>query len=748
MDISLDLFLKKKLSISYQYQKYRILFDVSKEVFLEHIEFFYHFLLYPLYLHRKEVELVSFPFPDKQIEIDFTYLHTNIDSIFFYLYLEAFLSLTKKETLPPMKKGNYPSFNTEQKRAIRRIFGPVCLLAPAGSGKTKTLVARITHLLYQGISEKHILVLVFNKKAEEEIKERLNNPSLEVRTFHSFCYQIIKENTNYELYTEDSSLFTRSLLEEIVMREKVVFQKEKDVMIPYIKMLARVESELVSRDEMYFDLNHEKVDFYPIFQSYLKLIEREEMMSFDDLLYLALCLILKDGALRFRLQKQYQYILVDEFQDLNQVQLLLIRILALPENHLFVVGDDDQTIYGFRGANVSSILNFKKMYPKSYQLTLKWNYRSGVRLVEHAREFIDHNFTRVGKDFSSYQKELGDVSVFISHNFQEEGNALLRWLEGKENVAILYRYKEYGMFLQFFFMANGYEVEYSISFAKEFSLLYTLLSCLLNSFIEKRARILCEKLHLPYPNGVMNESEFFSKLGDRFLTVYETLQNKDISFRTFCFLLRMKEEDFLPKYVQNEEYTRSFLNSFISFFGGVKGLYSFLKRRRKGRKRCDVVFATIHQVKGMEYDSVCYFHMEKPKDLSYLEEERRVSYVAMTRARKNLLITASSIDIDYLKEYFCFRKLQDVSDRELDFKIDSLKEELDSLNQKILLLQKDQDYLKEKFQYEVRDDGLQYFCNQFSALQTLFIKKEKIGHDLFYYQEEKNARCLVFPRKK
>lgn len=744
LEISLHLFLKGKITLSYDKTCYRIRFDITKEEFLSKVEFLYHHLLYPLYLHRKKITLLSFPFSDG-IKIDSSYLHTNLEALWMHLYLEAWVALVQEPILPKIKKRTDPSLNLEQRKAVRRTFGPVCLLAPAGSGKTKTLISRVFYLLDGGVKEEQILILVFNKKAEEELKERLQNPSLEVRTFHSFCYQILKEYTNYELYTEDASFFARSLLEEVVMEEKVVFQKEKNWMEPYIEKLSKVENELIPLTEMELEVEGKRHSFYPVFTAYLSLLKREEMVCFDDLIYLALCLILENGTIRRRLQKKYQYLLVDEFQDLNPAQLLFVRILALPQNHLFVVGDDDQMIYGFRGAKVDAILNFCKMYPRGYQLSLKWNYRSGKRIVLHAKEFIDHNFIRYTKDFTSYQEKLGEVSIFLARNFKEEAEAVVRWIEQIEGeVVIIYRYREYGLFLQLFLSVLGYGMEESLSFQREFSFLFTLLFCLLEPFEEKMARRLYAELHRKYPSSVKNTVSLFKDLGNRYYEVYEYLQKQDLSFQKFCFLLRVKEDFFLPNHMQNESYAESFLENFIDYFGGVKGLFAFLKQKKKKKKRRNLLFSTIHQIKGREYSSVCYFHMERPRDKNTMEEERRISYVAMTRARENFMMTASSYQAAYIKEYSCFSRFRDFSNQELEKKITELKEKEKDVRLRISLLERDQNYLKDHFEYEVREEGLHYFCKQVNQLEDFQEEYKKIKQELFYYEEEKEARRIVF----
>lgn len=196
----------------------------------------------------------------------------------------------------------------------------------------------------------------------------------------------------------------RDLLQKAVDQNfKVSFKRNRDPLDPFLDALRRAKMELPLIDEVQVDIGDQTLPFEGVFKSYLDLQTRHRFYTFDDMIYLAVRILLNDDALRHEYQGPFEYVLVDEFQDLNRAQLLLLQIFALPENNLFVVGGDDQMIYGWRGAEVRHILDFPRRFAVSQDCTLSTNYRSSKEIIRHSRWLIDHNFkSGVGRDIFAY----------------------------------------------------------------------------------------------------------------------------------------------------------------------------------------------------------------------------------------------------------------------------------------------------------------------------------------------------------
>lgn len=739
----------KKPKLNFSSKEYEIIFDVPKEIFLKQIVFLYEHLLYPLYYHHKKIILIDYPFTSYHPSISPLLIHSNQEAIEMHLYLEAWTSLLKTNQdnnanlLYPLE-----SLNKEQKKAVGKIEGPLCLLAPAGSGKTKTLVNRIFSLLNRGINSQKILVLVFNKKAEQELKSRLSTISVEIRTFHSFGNSLLKQYTDLEFYQEDPIELENTLLEQVITKHHhLVYGKSSDPLKLYREKLSQVKNNLLPMSQMELEINHQTLYFYPLFKDYLHLLQEEKLYDYDDMLYLSLCLLLKNGKLRDNLQAKYQYILVDEFQDLNNAQLLLLKIVALPQNNLFVVGDDDQMIYAFRGASVKPILDFKKNYKSAVCLQLTTNYRSKQRIVYHAKQFIDHNLERVTKEINSISKSSGEVEIMIGKDFKEEALHLIRWinkLPSTLTVAILYRYQVYGYILKFFFATEGL-ISKDDKALNHFSKLFILLEFFLEPFSLSLATKVAKFFSITLNQNQKNQSSVFQILDTvaLFSKVAELLKKKDISFRYFCILLKINSSFFFDQEEITEDKLFSFLESLISHFGGVKKFYFAWKKKTVTEVR-PIIFETIHKTKGNEFDAVGYFHMEYPSEIKCLEEERRISYVALTRAKSHLLITIDTYQFPrFYREYLQNSKLEVLSNDSLVKEYDNIVAGLKEKQSLLLLKLKDIFQMERRLEYEVQEEVATFYKIQRNNLYVLKQKIKKLKEEEFSYREEIWARSLL-----
>ena len=402
---------------------------------------------------------------DYQEPVSSSSLHQEIASLWHALYLEQLRSFWELPPEPPLRPGSYypldDALDPGQRAAVDHLFGPIRVLAPAGSGKTRTLINRIIRLLNQGADPTRILALAFNKKAADEminrlqargipVARRMNQAGVVVRTFHGFGYEIIRRvlGWNYDGAREQERL--RQLMQQAVSRHhRLTQRRNQDALEPFLAALSRAKMDLLPLQQMTVETEEESLPFAPVFGDFLRLQKAQRFCNFDDMIYLALVLLLERGPLRQELQQRFQFLLVDEFQDLNAAQILLMNILAMPQNNLFVVGDDDQMIYGWRGADVRHILDFPARFGGAVDCTLSTNYRSAQAVVRHAAWLIRHNRHRVGKQMQAAPgAPAGEVLFQASGSLWQQAQEAVRWIRERRDAggaewpdfAILFRY--------------------------------------------------------------------------------------------------------------------------------------------------------------------------------------------------------------------------------------------------------------------------------------------------------------------
>ena len=321
-----------------------------------------------------------------------------------------------------------------QAEAASHFTGPMRVLAPAGSGKTRTLTARIAALRSRGVPAGNILALAFNAKAAEEMQTRLNEMALtgiETRTFHSLGYEIVREAYGWQYKEENETLIeqlSRKQLEEVLHLPEHPGEVRR-LLENGEKLLREAKSGLIPFDQLHLNDGMHVQDISRAFRALLDAQIRRELLNFSDMIYFALRALLENPALCRRRQRLYTFILVDEFQDLNPAQMFFLRILALPQNNLFVVGDDDQLIYAWRGADVRHILDFSDFYPQAGSIVLATNYRSGSRIVRHGRWLIENNPARVAKDIRPASGAAhGRLELLLAQTPALQAQAAVAWM--------------------------------------------------------------------------------------------------------------------------------------------------------------------------------------------------------------------------------------------------------------------------------------------------------------------------------
>ena len=355
------------------------------------------------------------------------------------------------QTLPAHTIDN--DLDPSQQAAAATVSGPIRVLAPAGSGKTKTLVNRVLNLLNQGVAAERILALAFNKKARDEMQDRLERrgtQGVEVRTFHSFGYEIVREGLGWTFGGATQKKTAKALMKSAILEHtQLPALRNQDPLDAFLAGLRKAKMELPALSTVTVEYGDKMYPLEPIFHSYVKKQVSASFVDFDDMIYMAARLLLENRALRRAYQSRFEFVLVDEFQDLNEAQLLLLQIIGLPENNIFAVGDDDQMIYGFRGADVKHIVEFEKRFPVAATHVLNTNYRSSRMIVRHAGWLVRHNRDRVPKDIQPRRDaQPGRFEVSGHVSLLEQAKFAANWLaeHKKQNnlnwrdYAILYRF--------------------------------------------------------------------------------------------------------------------------------------------------------------------------------------------------------------------------------------------------------------------------------------------------------------------
>jgi superfamily I DNA/RNA helicase len=334
-------------------------------------------------------------------------------------------------SLPPAKLP--PLFlDPDQQRAAEHFRGAIRVLAPAGSGKTRTLTARIIRLLQRGIPAGRILALAFNTKAADEMDARLKTlgaAGVAARTLHALGYEIVRDGLGWE-YRKGAPGELYRLIRETAAAHLPRLSRMDDI-TPLADTISQGKAGLVNITGMEILLGDEFVPAGGIFRDVVAAQAARRLLTFDDMIYFAVRALVQDADLRRRWQAKYDFLLVDEFQDLNAAQLWLVRLLALPQNNLFAVGDDDQLIYAWRGANVRHTLDFPQTYPGAATVVLAANYRSGEKIVRHARWLIEHNPERAAKNIQAcHDAPPGMLDISLHDSPARQAEAAAEWMTG------------------------------------------------------------------------------------------------------------------------------------------------------------------------------------------------------------------------------------------------------------------------------------------------------------------------------
>lgn len=590
------------------------------------------------------------------------------------------------------------SFNKAQLQAIAHKDGPCMVLAGPGSGKTTVITKRIEYLIQKHrVKPEEILVITFSKAATKEMKERFHvlcgqeSYPVTFGTFHGIYYGILKWAYHMEARNILSEEEKHQLLWNVIDRLEVDIDDEKEFVQTVAEEISCVKNNRLSL-EKYISSCCEDVVFRQIYRCYENARKEKRKIDFDDMLVLTCQLFEERPDILKMWQKKYRYILIDEFQDINIAQYDVIRMLAKPEHNLFIVGDDDQSIYRFRGAKPEIMLDFPKDYPNAKTILLDVNYRSTKAIVNCASRVIEKNVTRFQKEIITTNEQGINVHIQEVRNAIEESKYVVDEI-GKTvkrgvsltDIAILFRTNmdarilvetcmEYGIpFAMNEHIPNLYEhfigknlVNYmKIALGERSRSAFLDIMNRPNRYIGREAvehgEISFEDIRQNY-----QDKEWMLDRIDQFeldlriiarMAPYGAIQyiRKSIGYDEFLVAYamkrKMKVEDLYEVLGQIEEQAKEYktIEEWLEHIEEYSRTLNVQKEKQQPQKNA-VKLITMHGAKGLEYDTVFIIGAnekvipyKKAETLEEIEEERRLFYVAMTRAKKRLVIS-------YIKE--------------------------------------------------------------------------------------------------
>ncbi|WP_419241079.1 ATP-dependent helicase [Cardinium endosymbiont of Nabis limbatus] len=621
-------------------------------------------------------------------------------------------------TEPAMKPAYLSGLNEMQKKAVIHTEGPSIVVAGAGSGKTKVLTARIAHLLKEKKAAPHqILALTFTNKAAAEMRHRITGivgneaKALWLGTFHSVFMRLLRQEANslgypshFSIYdTEDSKSLIKQITKALGLDDKVY----KPAVV--LGRISHAKNRLIAPEVYAADPTYQKEDAYmrmarfsEIFLRYTRHCLQAGAMDFDDLLVQTHKLLYNDPMLSAKYQAQFRYLLIDEFQDTNLVQYSIAKKLAAGHQNICVVGDDAQSIYAFRGADIQNILHFTTDYPDHHMIKLEQNYRSTGHIVDAANRIISHNEAQLKKKVWTDNPIGAPIDVLTTRSDMEESRLVVDQLLAEKfshqllyrDFAILYRTNNQSRnFEEALRKKNiAYRIVGGLSFyqRKEVKDLLAYLRFVVNhhdaeafrriinfpkrgigpTTIDKIFSIAAEK-SAPFWTVLSSSNDFLhgatAAALTRFVTLVDTatlkLENENAyTIATYMAkasgLLKELHEDKTVEGLTRYEHIQELLNSIKQFVDHPENndpsLGSFLQEialitsaDKEDSNEDAVTLMTIHASKGLEFKYVYLVGMEEelfPSPMMLgskadLEEERRLFYVAVTRAQLKLTLS-------------------------------------------------------------------------------------------------------------
>ena len=588
--------------------------------------------------------------------------------------------------------------NEEQRSAVEHVDGPLLILAGAGSGKTSTITARLAYLIdVLGIPSEQTLTLTFTNKAAREMRTRalgmINSdvtPPL-LCTFHKFGLLFLKMNIQ-KLGRENNFVII-----DTDDKKRIIKQFNSDITTSIIgNEISHFKNSLItpSQADLQAELKEEKI-IASLYKRYELYLEQNNLVDFDDLILLTYKLLEQNEELRNETSKKYRYIMIDEYQDTNLLQFKLVEKLCDTHKNICVVGDDDQSIYGWRGANIRNILDFDKSFEDTNTIKLENNYRSTEEILKAANSLIEHNRSRLGKTLRSVNGKGEEVSIIDSFDEKEEAyliakkiNALLKSGENASDIAILYRINALSRSIEEGLNRDGigYRLVGGLRFydraeIKDIISYIRLIGNTDDDFSLKRI------INKPRRSlGAVSVAKIEAESTKRGISMFKLLKDHDLSD-----ILGKKNIININKFIDDIVYLQrnaeDNLYTFIDLFEERIGLKKFYAPLPDGMDKVSnidefhglfrdkikqnpqitldeflhelalqsdqdqiendtIYIMSIHASKGLEFKHLFVIGLEEKflpiiGDGSDIEEERRLGYVALTRAKKNLTLSTT-----------------------------------------------------------------------------------------------------------
>ncbi|MFO3716394.1 ATP-dependent helicase [Anaerococcus cruorum] len=569
----------------------------------------------------------------------------------------------------------------KQKLAANHKNGPCLVLAVPGAGKTTMLLERIK-VLSSEVDPSQILSLTFSRTQALDMKNRFekeNEVKSNFMTIHAFCYLIIRnyyKKTNRELkILENDDLYNKyNLVQKIYFDINGKIMSSEDLK-NFFTEVGYMKNSMA--DTSYLK-NSQIKNIEKIYLSYENFKKENSFIDFDDMQVLALKLISENPKLLKSIKNKYKYFQLDEGQDTSLLQFKLIEKIIYPENNLMVVADDDQSIYSFRAAEPDYLLNFKDKFPHSKIITMDENHRSQANIIKVAGDFIRQNQYRYEKNLFTNKKPTNKVHKHKARDSKEEFSYILKNIEKDKTNAILYRNNISALNLVSFFMEENIDFSINngssdffdskilkdmvniINFSNDFYNveLFTEIYYMINSYLSREE---IEKLNIKpqnytvfdYLHEYINDEKAYNLL--RKEKEFKSLRTMDLDKQIAYIYNKMGYREYIKmfsnKYYEVVINKDLYVESLVNFTRGLKSLDDFYKKIEEferilnKRKESNIILSTVHKSKGLEYDKVFVIDLVKGefpilfdfKDKTQrLEEERRMFYVAMTRAREDL----------------------------------------------------------------------------------------------------------------
>lgn len=585
------------------------------------------------------------------------------------------------------------SLNPAQTEAVMHKGGPCMVLAGPGSGKTTVITKRVEYLIKNyKIPPEEILVITFSKAASKEMRERfrrLNEQYYPVTfgTFHGIYYGILKWAYRFSADNIFSEEQKYQLLRQIVEQMELDISDEKDFLQGIVGEISNVKNNRISLDE-YESLSCSESVFRNIFQKYEEERKRAKKVDFDDMLVLTYELFLKRPDILKLWQQKFRYILIDEFQDINLVQYDVIRMLAKPENNLFIVGDDDQSIYRFRGSRPEIMLGFHKDFPDAKEILLDINYRSTKAIVKGSGRVIAHNASRYQKEILTLNEQGMPIHIQEVKHPIEESKYVIREIQEAQKkgvrpseIAVLFRTNVEARALVETCMEYNvpFQMKEHLPNLYEHFISQNILTYLKMAMGDRSRKAFLEVMNRPnryFSRESMQQKQISFESLRKFYCDKEWMQDRIDQFELDLRIIQRMApygaiqyirkqvgyDEFLEEYAQKRRIKLEDLQEVLreleeraKLFKTADDWFSHIEEyseqlKQQAEYRYDnpdaITFMTMHGAKGLEFDTVFIIGAneditpyKKAETKEEIEEERRMFYVAMTRAKKRLVIS-------------------------------------------------------------------------------------------------------------